>query len=84
MSPRGLLRVDEVSIDDHLKDAALGRDDPEVGYLVFELGKQLVRQTDGSRCVPSLGAVLDGYLHRAKFTALVAVLLSVPHSCIWS
>jgi hypothetical protein len=30
---------------------------------VFELFQYAFRQTDGSRCVPSLSAVFDGDLH---------------------
>ena len=67
VAPRGLLRVDEVSVHDHLEDPATRRGDLQIGDLVLELGEQLVRQTDGSRCVASLSAVLDRYLHGGRF-----------------
>jgi hypothetical protein len=62
----GLLRVDEVTVDDDFVDAAARRDQLEIGDLVFELFQQALRQTDGSRCVASLSAVFDRYLHRSS------------------
>src|SRR5688500_5223628 len=79
---RTLLREDEVPVYLHLEDPATRRDYLQVGYLMLEFGQQLVRQTDGSRCVASLSAVLDGYLHdpslrgRLRFSRACRTLVS--------
>ncbi len=65
-----LLRVDQDVIDRDLEHAPAGRDDRQIRDLVFELLQQPLRQTDGSRRIPSLGAVLDRDLHG---TSLVLV-----------
>jgi hypothetical protein len=66
MLPGLLLRIDQVPITDDLEYAAAGRDQCEIGDVVFELLQQPLRQTDGSRCVASLGAVFDRKFHRYR------------------
>jgi hypothetical protein len=59
MAPRGLLRIDELVSDHDLERPSPGWDDYHLIQMVFELGQNLLRQTDGSRRVASLSAVLD-------------------------
>jgi len=60
VAARGLLGVDQVAVQDHLEDAAGGRDQLGVQIeLVLELG----RQTGGDGLVVSDLAVFDGELH---------------------
>ncbi len=61
-----LLGEDELVVKGDLEHAPSGRDDHDVVQVVLELFQQPLRQTDGSRCVPSLSAVLDGYPHEAS------------------
>lgn len=58
-----LLRIDEVPVHDDFEGPAPRGDDLEVRDLVLELFQQPLRQTDGSRRVASLSAVLDRDLH---------------------
>ncbi len=74
MAPGGFLGVHEVAVDGHLIGATARRDQLQITDLMFELGQQQLRQTDGSRCVTSLCAVFDRYLHTRK----------LPPSCIAS
>lgn len=60
---RCFLRIDEVAVHRDLVDPPTRRDDLHIRDLVFELCEQKVRQTDGSRPVASLCAVLDHDLH---------------------
>jgi hypothetical protein len=55
--------MEEFAVHHYFEDAALGRDERQVFDLVFELLDDALRQTDGSRCVASLGAVFDRDLH---------------------
>jgi hypothetical protein len=61
--PGCFLRVDEIPIQLDLEYPSARRDQDDLVQLALELFKYPLRQTDGSRCVASLGAVLDGYLH---------------------
>lgn len=63
MPARGLLRVEEMAVDHDLEDPTSGWDQRYVFDVVLELLQQPLRQTDGSRCVASLSAVLDRDLH---------------------
>ena len=76
---RSLLRVHQVAVHNHLISTTPRRDDLQIRDLLFELFEQAFRQTDGSRCIASLSAVFDRYLHGP---ILFAVLVYVPHSCI--
>jgi hypothetical protein len=60
---RFLLGIDEFAVQLDLEDAAPRGDQQDLVQGVFELFEYALRQTDGSRCIPSLGAVFDGYLH---------------------
>jgi hypothetical protein len=65
--PAGLLLgVDEIVVHDDLEDAAPARDERELRDLVLVLFQQPLRQTDGSRGVASLRAVLDRDPHGAS------------------
>jgi hypothetical protein len=65
--PAGLLLgVDEIVVHDDLEDAAPARDERELGDVVLVLFQQPLRQTDGSRGVASLSAVLDRDPHGAS------------------
>ena len=57
------LRIEEVPVGHDLEDAAPRWDEGDVLDIVLELLQQPLRQTDGSRCVASLSAVLDRDLH---------------------
>jgi hypothetical protein len=59
VSPRLLLGKREAIVDFDLEDPSPGRDEDEVGDVVLELFQQPFRQTDGSRSVASLRAILD-------------------------
>ena len=65
VAARRLLRVHEVPVHLDLEHAPARRDEDEIGDLALELLQQPLRQTDGSRCVASLGAVLDRDPHAA-------------------
>jgi len=69
VTTRCLLGIDQLAVDGDLEDAAARRDDDEILYVVLELLQQPLRQTDGSRCVASLGAVLDRDLHDRSLRA---------------
>ena len=66
MLARSLLGIDQVTIQDDLEDAAPRRDQQDLVQGVFELFEYALRQTDGSRCIPSLGAVFDGDFHESQ------------------
>jgi hypothetical protein len=63
VATRGLLRIDKIVVEGNLEDSAAGRHDDDLTEDVLELGKNLFRQTDGSRRIASLGAVLDRNFH---------------------
>jgi hypothetical protein len=60
------LGVHELVVDLDLEDTALGGHDRKVVDVELELFEDLVRQTDGPRCVPSLSAVFDGDSHSSS------------------
>jgi hypothetical protein len=55
--------MQELAVHHDFEDTARRRDERQVFDLVFELLEDALRQTDGSRCVASLGAVFDRDLH---------------------
>ncbi len=59
MPARLLLRVNELVVDLDLENPSSRGDDRQVVEFELELFENFVRQTDGSRRVPSLGAVFD-------------------------
>ena len=61
-----LLREDELIVHDDLEHASDRGDQDELGQFVLELLQQPFRQTDGSRRVASVLAVLDRDLHRPE------------------
>jgi hypothetical protein len=67
-----LLGIDQLPIKDDLEDAAPRGDQQDLVQGVFELFEYALRQTDGSRCVPSLSAIFDGNLHGIQ-----------PKGCRW-
>jgi hypothetical protein len=66
MLARRLLGIDQISIQYDLEDAAPRGDQQDLVQGVFELFEYALRQTDGSRCVPSLSAIFDGDLHAVQ------------------
>ena len=66
------LGEDELVVQCDLEHAPSGRDEHDVVQVVLELFQQPLRQTDGSRCVASLGAVLDRYPHGTSLGSLFA------------
>jgi hypothetical protein len=64
---RFLLREDLAVVHHDLEDAPSRRDERQVLQILFELLQDALRQTDGSRCVPSNGAVFDRDLHENEF-----------------
>src|SRR6266498_3493879 len=63
MTTRGLLRVDELPVDDDFEDASARGDEGELGCGVFELFEDLRRQTGGSVEIASDRAIFDRDLH---------------------
>jgi hypothetical protein len=63
MLARRLLGKDQLPVKDDLENAAPRGDQQDLVQGLFELFEYALRQTDGSRCVPSLSAVFDGNLH---------------------
>ena len=63
MFARFLLGIDQFAVQFDLEDATSRGDQQDLVQDLFELFEYALRQTDGSRCVPSLGAVFDGDLH---------------------
>ena len=63
MLPGLLLRIEECVVELDLKDAAARWDEANFRDLMLELFEYPLRQTDGSRRIPSLGAVFDRYDH---------------------
>jgi hypothetical protein len=63
VAARGFLRIDEIVVENNFEDSPAGRHDDDLAQVVLELGKNLFRQTDGSRRIASLGAVLDRDSH---------------------
>jgi hypothetical protein len=59
----GFLRIEEISVHDHLEDAASRRYEGDIRDLFFELLQNPLRQTDGSRRIPSLSAVFNRNIH---------------------
>jgi hypothetical protein len=57
------LGIEEMPVGHDLEDAAPRRNEGDVLDIALELLQQPLRQTDGSRCVASLSAVLDRDLH---------------------
>jgi hypothetical protein len=62
--PRRLLGIDEIAVQLDLEGASARGRDRDFFQIVLEFLENPLRQTDGSRCVPSFGAVLDAYSHR--------------------
>ena len=65
-----LLGIDQILVQLHLEDAPSGGKKRDPRDPVFELCQYQVRQTDGSRCIASLGAVFDRNLHVEECTSL--------------
>lgn len=63
MLPRLFFRVDQLIPEHDFEDPFPGGDQGDFVERVLERGKDLVRQTDGSRGVTSLGAVFDRDSH---------------------
>jgi hypothetical protein len=63
VATRDLLRINEIVVEGNLEDSAAGRHDDDLAEDMLELGKNLFRQTDGSRRIASLSAVLDRDFH---------------------
>jgi hypothetical protein len=68
-----LLGINFLSINAYLKNTATHRHERELTDVLFEL-QQLLRQTDGARCVVSNTAVFDFDVYRHK-------LARQPKSC---
>jgi hypothetical protein len=66
--PRGLLGIDQLSVDGDLEGAAARGDQGYLGRRVFELFEDLGRQTDGLVEIASDRAVLDRDLHPSRLT----------------
>ena len=66
MFARFLLGIDQFAVQFNLEDAASRGDQPDLVQRLFELFEYALRQTDGSRCIPSLGAVFDGDFHESQ------------------
>ena len=66
MLARFLLGIDRFAVQLDLEDAAPRGDQQDLVQRLFELFEYALRQTDGSRCIPSLGAVFDGDLHASN------------------
>ena len=66
------LRIDQLAVQLHLEDPAPRGNQDNLSQGVFELFEYPLRQTDGSRRVPSLSAVLDRDLHRNSLLGPVA------------
>ncbi len=64
----GLLRVDAFVVDIYLENASPRGDQDHLFEIVLELLQDPLRQTDGSRRVPSLAAVLDAYSHAGNLS----------------
>ncbi len=62
-SPRRLLRIDFLAINNHLKSAIVEWDEGERLHSLFVFTEQLFRQTDGFRFVTSRSAVFDTDIH---------------------
>jgi hypothetical protein len=62
------LRIDFLTVGEHLETAIVIGDKDELGEALFVLGKQLFRQTDGLRLVPSSRAVFDADFHTDLLT----------------
>jgi hypothetical protein len=68
VSARRLLGKDEFAVHGDFEDTATRRFDDEARDVVLELFEDPLRQTDGSRCVASLAAVLDVNVHSLEST----------------
>ena len=73
MPARGLLGIDEITVDGDLEDASTRRDEDEIVDRLLELFEDLGRQTDGLVEIASDRAVLDGDLHIALLAGAAAV-----------
>ena len=69
VTTRLFLGVDELVVEGYLEHTAPRRRQNELVEIVLELLQQPLRQTDGSRCVSSLSAVLDRYPHNPSLGA---------------
>jgi hypothetical protein len=69
---RCFLGVEELTVELDLEDAASRRDQRQTFDVVFELLEDAFRQTDGSRRIPSLGAIFDRDLHPFRLNVLLA------------
>jgi hypothetical protein len=63
MTPAPAFGGDELVIDRDLEHPAPRRNEHELGDVLLKLLQQPLRQTDGSRTVASLSAVLDRDVH---------------------
>jgi hypothetical protein len=70
VAPRRFLREDRLPTEGHLEGPSPGGDDRDLRDLVLELGQNALRQTDGSRRVASLNAIIDDKFHRRAVYAL--------------
>ena len=78
MAAGRLLRIREVAVDLDLEDAAPRGDQRDVRQVLLEFFEDPLRQTDGSRTVPSLSAILDRDTHDCSL-----VSLQVTPDCAW-
>ncbi len=73
MFTRALLGVDTLGVEIDLEHTPRGRLQLDRFEFVFELLKDPLRQTDGSRSVASGAAILDGDLHIWNLTVLACL-----------
>jgi hypothetical protein len=62
------LGIDLLAVGEYLETAIIIGNKDELGDALFVLGKQLFRQTDGLRLIPSSCAIFDADFHTDLLT----------------